>query len=169
MQLAIECSKWLKALSDETEAVRQQARAINDGTRVPTPAEVQALTELYRNLHDGLLFRYGQSAQYYLSHGVDLLHNALQTELRDLQTALGVLARIEAERQHREAQRWAIQRQTEEYVMRLRSEAHANQMRAHEEHNRRWSAAFNYRPTAFCTFCARPLSHWGTCGFCGWR
>ena len=167
IQLTADCGKWLQALRDETQAGRAQAAAINDGSRAPSEAEVQQLSALYRGLHDGLLFRYGQSASYFLQHGVTLLHDALQAELRDLSSALSVLAQIEAGRRRHEAERWAIQQNAQNYVFRLQSEAHANQVRAHEEHNRRWSAAFNYRPfnVGFCAYCNRPF---GAC-LCGYR
>lgn len=169
MQLTIECSKQLQALRQEAIVGRQQAAAINDGSRAPTPADLAALTQLYRSLCDTLLFRYGQAAAAYRAKGVDLLHNALEEELHDFQTALQVLAQIEGDQMRHEAHRQAVLHQAQTEVGRILSEAHANQVRAHEEHNRRWSAAFNYRPMLYCPGCARPMSYHGYCGFCGWR
>lgn len=158
-QLA-DCASWLQALRDETQAVRQRAATLND---------VVQLEQLYRATCDSLQLRYAQSAGHFLSQGIDLLQVALQNELHDFQTALTVLAQIQADQQRHEAERGAIAQQTHDYVMGLRNEAHANQMRSQEEHNRRWSAAFNYRPAACCHLCARPLNHWGSCVFCGHR
>ncbi len=169
--LTAEQQKWLKALSEASQAVRRQAAALCDASRPPTESELAALRQLYQSHSEGLLFRYGQAASRLERSGLSGLRQALEAELQDIAEALAIFQQIESERRHHQAERWAIQHETEQSVGRVYQEAALRQQQAFDEHNRRWSAVFNQRwaHPGLCAFCRSPLNMGGTCSWCSWR
>ncbi len=169
--LTVEQQKWLKALAEECQAVRGQASALCDGSRPPTVVELAALRQLYQSHSEGLLFRYGQTASYLERSGLSGLRQALEAELQDVAAALAIFQQVEADRRRHQAERWAVQRETEQYVGRVYQEVSLRQQQAFDEHNRRWSAVFNQRwaQPGLCAYCRSPLNLWGYCSWCSWR